>query len=196
MLFLLTPKRTTEMNVISSACIKIHSQLTNGSFSMQGTQELRCYVQSVEFQISREREKKNEYKNSIPNWMFIVIILFFSCRFFCWFHLCNQRTHFTPYHLSRFRFVWLEMITIFFFVHLMFMGHDVCVCVRNNRQMIAYQFDLRKMYIFWSLFASTCNSIRFPRFQCACSRLNSLSHSIRVKSPNIIIIDIGTAATA
>lgn len=87
---------------------------------------------------------------------------------------------------------WLQ----FFFVHLMFMGHDVCVCVRNNRQMIAYQFDLRKMYIFWSLFASTCNSIRFPRFQCACSRLNSLSHSIRVKSPNIIIIDIGTAARA
>lgn len=32
--------------------------------------------------------------------------------------------------------------------------------------------------------------IVFPRFQCACSRLNSLSHSVRVKSPNIIIIDI------
>lgn len=30
----------------------------------------------------------------------------------------------------------------------------------------------------------------FPRTQCACSRLNSLSHSVRVKSPNIIIIDI------
>lgn len=58
-----------------------------------------------------------------------------------------------------------------------------------------FQLNLKKCV--WLLFAMHNSQRRLLRIQCACSRSKPLSHSIRVKSPNIIIIiDIGSSSSS
>lgn len=99
-----------------------------------------------------------------------------------------------------------KSLQIFFFS--MFTGHTtwtnivyvlVYMCGNNRFDDCIYQFDLRN-FLFWFSFIFLCTDKKNKSFfrtfytgkfstlsTSACSRLNSLSHSVRVKSPNIII---------
>lgn len=146
------------------------------------------------------------------------MFLFFSFHSSFDFVSCNQHTHLTQFHVSPF---WFRSIGNHYNFFLMFMWTCcACFCLcsvcsktklhfwwirlwiwarANNRRMIAYQFDLGKCYFFFGRFLrcamlkNWCVWNDATSMCSACSRLNSLSHSVRVKSPNIIIIDIGVS---
>lgn len=169
---------------------QIHSKPTNGVcfasfllfscfFFTLHTNSTRCEP-NVELHISRRNQiHATQQKRVFPIECSIVI-----------FEQSTHSFHSAPsFSLSLVRFLQFEIITIFD----VYGTQRERVCI-NNRSMIGYQFDLRSIFLSVRLFsffipANSSEFIVFPRFQCACSRSNSLSHSVRVKSLNIIIIE-------
>lgn len=158
----------SETNVIYSSCTKFKPKLTNGSpsFSFLPCAEVLSYK-------FKEETHWIHVSNGVHQ-SHCSLLCFFSYTIdaFIW--------------VSCSSFLWLPIITTFWCLR----ATTMCV---NNRRIIVYQFDLWNQCVVFFITAPISIQIQVILYNTLFHAFNvhvSLSHGVRTKLPNIIIIDI------